>query len=286
MEKVNYQVNEKENIYFALKVVFAVIGYAAIFYVLDKILSVPNFMQVFPILFYIVLIILYLFLRMGLLVGYLKGNSIKVTPKQFPDIYNIANIQCRQLEMTRMPDIYILQSGGMLNAFAARFMGRNYVVLFSDIVEEAYSNDKHSLEFIIGHELGHVKRKHMTKSLLLFPAFILPLLNKAYSRACEYTCDNIGAALSPKGAQSGLLILASGKGIWKMVNTKAYIEQDENEYGFWSWFAEKVSTHPKLTRRIARFQNVPAQKVHIKVDPVVMPVKEIVTDHSNYIPKL
>ena len=126
----------------------------------------------------------------------------------------------------------------------------------------------------------------MTKSLLLFPAFILPLLNKAYSRACEYTCDNIGAALSPKGVQSGLLILASGRGIWKMVNTRAYVEQDENEYGFWSWFAEKVSTHPKLTRRLLRFQNVSYQNPVIKAEPVKTDVKEVVIDHSNYLPKV
>lgn len=286
MEKVNYEVHEKEQIYFTIKVVFAIIGYALIFLVLKVLFSAPNIMAVVPLLFYIVLIILYLFFRMGLLVGYLKGNSIKVSPKQFPDIYTIAATHCRRLEMTSVPDIYILQNGGILNAFATRFIGRNYVVIYSDILEEAYENDKDSIEFIIGHELGHIKRKHITKSLLLFPSFILPFLNQAYSRACEYTCDNIGTALSPKGVQSGLLILASGKKIWKMVNTKAYIEQDANEYGFWSWLAEKVSTHPKLTRRLMRFQNIQAQQTsYTKQEPIKIEVKEIRSDHSNYIPK-
>jgi len=48
-----------------------------------------------------------------------------------------------------LPDIYIVQSGGLLNAFATRFFGRHFVVLYSDIVEMIEDNQEKDLSFII-----------------------------------------------------------------------------------------------------------------------------------------
>ncbi len=253
---VEYEVNEKEKFYFILKVIAALVGYALIYWVIELAFSnARTFGAIVPLLFYIVLIVLYLFFRMGILTGFLLGNAIKVSEVQFPNIHEIVVRQSELLGITNLPQVYILQHGGILNAFAMRFVGANYVVLYADIVEEALAEDINALKFIIGHELGHIKRNHMVKSVWLFPAFIIPFLNSAYSRACEFTCDNIGYALCAKGARPGLLILASGKTIWKQVNQQAFIEQEiYGGGGFWFWFAEKVSTHPHLTKRIGRFE--------------------------------
>ena len=95
----------------------------------------------------------------------------------------------------------------------------------------AYEKDKNLLEFIIGHELGHIKRKHLIKKLILFPSFIIPFLGSAYSRACEYTCDNIGYALAPQGAKNGLLLLVSGKNLFlHPVNNIKYEKTDPGHY--------------------------------------------------------
>jgi Zn-dependent protease with chaperone function len=139
------------------------------------------------------------------------------------------------------------------------------------------------VEFIIGHELGHIKRKHVTKRLWLFPAFIIPFLNKAYSRACEYTCDNIGAALSPKGAREGLLLLASGKKLRGKVNTEAYADQLNTEFGFWFWFSEKVSSHPHLTKRIQHFKG--KEKVTTEAKKEAVLIERPASDHSAFLPK-
>jgi Zn-dependent protease with chaperone function len=280
MEKINYKVESKEKIYFAFKVIFGFTGYFLIYFLLNKALSSKQYLTILPLLIYALIIGLFLLLRIGLLIGYLKGNSIKVTGRQFRDIYEIALKQSDLLGIEKVPDIYILQNGGFLNAFATRFLGNNYVIIYSDILEEAYENNKDTVEFIIGHELGHIKRKHMTKSLIFFPSIIIPFLNRSYSRACEYTCDNIGSVLNPKGAQSGLLILASGKRLWKKVDVEGFIEQETTEKGFWSWFAEKTSTHPKLTKRLLRFKNL-----NLTITEPVK-VEEIVSDHSAYLPKI
>jgi Zn-dependent protease with chaperone function len=280
---LNYQVHPKEGMYFSFKILASIFLYALLLIIL--ILGYTSeiyakFIDIFVV--YVLIIIILLVFRMGILVGYLKGNAIKVGEKQFPDIYEIANKQSQLLGLTKTPDIYILQAGGLLNAFATRFLGRNYIVIYSDILEEAYENNLQSVEFIIGHEFGHIKRKHLLKQILLFPSLIIPFLGSAYSRACEYTCDNIGAALSPKGVKSGLILLASGKKLYHHVNIDKFVEQKDTEAGFWSWIAEKISSHPKLTKRVAVFQSTEFSPAITETRRIV---KEFVTeDHNKYKP--
>ena len=217
-EQINYDVNPKEGLYFGLKLIISLAAYGLLAAFLSTGINAENSPAITVAISYAVIIGMALIFRMGILVGYLKGNAIKITENQFPDIYKIVAKQSEQLGLSKIPDVYILQAGGLLNAFATRFMGRNYVVIYSDIVEEAYENNLESVEFVIGHELGHIKRKHITKQLLLLPSIFIPFLNQAYSRACEYTCDNIGAALSPKGVLNGLILLSSGKRLYSKVN--------------------------------------------------------------------
>ena len=123
------------------------------------------------------------------------------------------------------------------------------------------------------------------------PSYLIPFLGSAYSRACEYTCDNIGYALCPSGVKSGLLVLASGKTIYKRVNLNEFTKQDRTEDGFWKWFAEKVASHPNLTKRLAVFAaakpsaNVAGREALIEeltIEPVVVAKEE---DHSRYLPQ-
>jgi Zn-dependent protease with chaperone function len=283
---INYSVHPKENLYFTLKVIFSLAIYAGLvgLYILLSSIPTEEKAGIYGLVVYAVLIILFLVIRFGVLIGHLKGNAIKVRKDQFPDLYRLVVSQAEALRMTRVPEVYILQSGGILNAFAARFIGRNYVVLYSEVVEAAYEQNPKILEFIVGHELGHIKRGHMMKRFWLWPSSLVPFLGAAYSRACEYTCDRIGFALSPEGATAGLLILASGRSIYKKVNVKAYIDQDYSEDGFWKWFAEKVSSHPNLTKRVAEFVRISPKAVLTEV-PVEKPEPPRVEDHSRYMPQ-
>jgi Zn-dependent protease with chaperone function len=255
MEKINYEIHPKENIYFSIRLVISIAIYALIGFMIAK--STTSRMggaEFFIIFFYAGLILLYLFVSLGLLVGYIKGNAVKITKNQFPEAYTILEMQSEKLGIDKVPSAYILQSGGVLNAFATKFIGRNYVVIYSEIFELAYEQGQDALEFVIGHELGHIKRNHITKSLYLLPSAIIPFLASAYSRACEYTCDNIGKALNHNGAKDGLLILAAGKTLYKKVNIQEYINEERQENSFWKWFSEKISSHPNLPKRVDRMK--------------------------------
>jgi Zn-dependent protease with chaperone function len=282
--KVNYKVNSSENLFFYFRLVLSLGLYLLLIKLILFTIQTddPKMVSMYFLFFYLGVFIIFLFFRFGILIGFLKGNAVKLNKSQFPDIYQMVVQQSDLLGLSSVPSVFILQSGGVLNAFATRFLGRNYIVLYSEIVEAAYEQDKDILAFIIGHELGHIKRNHMLKNLLLSPSWIIPFLGSAYSRACEYTCDNIGHALCSPGFRSGILLLASGKNIYKKVNIKEYLIQDTVEDGFWKWFAEKVSSHPNLTKRLAVFID-PKESAAFAEEVPVVEKKEV--DHTRYMPK-
>lgn len=250
MEKLVYKINPKENIYFTVKLLFSIAIYVLIAFAIYSLFTTSALISQFLVLIiYGVLIALYVFFATGIMIGHIKGNGVRITKNQFPEIYQILEKQCEQLDM-EVPPVYMMQHGGVLNAFATKFIGRNYVVIYSEIFDLAFEEGIDELSFVVAHELGHIKRNHISKRLWLFPSIIIPFLNSAYSRACEYTCDNIGNALSPSGSKLGLLILASGKTSYKKVNMDEYLNSSRNETGFWLWFSEKVSSHPNLPKRI------------------------------------
>lgn len=193
----------------------------------------------------------------GMLVGYLRGSAVRIDEHQFPDLHERLHAAGKQLGMTRIPEAYILQGDGLLNAFATHFFGRRYVVLYSDIVEPAYDQGPEVVDFIVAHELAHHRRGHVTKLLLLWPARLMPLLGKAYSRACEYTCDRIAVAAVPQAGPRGLALLAAGKRLYGQLDTRSYAEQSQRLGGFWTWAAELLSTHPHLSRRIRAIERAP-----------------------------
>ena len=136
--------------------------------------------------------LMYLFTQSAL-IAYLKGTAIRVSPRQFPDLHARVAACAARLGIVEAPDCYLLNGQGGFNAFAARFLGRHFVILFSDVVD-ALEDRPGAVDFYIGHELAHVKRGHLVWGPALLPASLLPLLGAAYRRACESTCDRHGAA--------------------------------------------------------------------------------------------
>jgi Zn-dependent protease with chaperone function len=237
----------KEKTYFAISLFFSVLIYAALIVSLIGIL-------------YIALFALIALLAQGLFVGMLRGNSIRVGPAQFPEVDRIAKELAAQMGIAPCPPVYVVQAGGMLNAFATRFLGRNFVAIYSDVLELAYAQGEAEVRFVVAHEMGHIKRKHLFWRPLLLPSLIVPFLAPAYYRACEYTCDRIGAHYSPTGAVSGLLVLGAGKHLYRKVNADVVALQPQEETGFWVWYAEKLEMHPYLPKRVRHTQQFLASR--------------------------
>jgi len=206
-------------------------------------------------IFYLMIFLFVSLFMHGIFIGRMRGNGIKLSDDQFPEVYDIAKKLSDEMGFSQVPDIYLIESGGIINAFATKFMSRDFIILYTELMELAYEKGEDALAFVICHELAHIKRKHLTRRGILLPANFIPFLSSAYSRACEYTCDSIAAYHVPQGAISGLLVLAAGKKLYKRVNAAAVCHQSKAEGGFWVWLSEILSTHPNLTKRITFIEN-------------------------------
>jgi Zn-dependent protease with chaperone function len=244
-------IHPKEKLYFGICVVVSI----AVYIILANIL-LSGGEAAGALLFYLIVGIVVGFLFHSLFLGHVRGNGVRVSDRQFPELNAMADEHSRRLGMSETPAVFVLQSGGVLNAFATRFLGRNFVILNSDVLALATQKGEKAVSFVLGHELGHVRRKHMTRRAFLYPAMLFPFLSGAYSRACEYTCDRFGNALEPEGGVDGLLVLAAGRDLYTQVNSTEYGRQRETESGFFVRFAEILSTHPNLTKRVAALDAV------------------------------
>lgn len=197
--------------------------------------------------------VVYLFVQ-STLIAHIKGHGVELSEAQFPDLH-AQFVECSErLQLKTLPQGYVLCGNGGLNAFATKFLGTQYVVLLSDVVD-AMAEHVDGVRFYIGHEMGHLRMKHLhVGHLLRLPVLWLPLLGAAYSRARESTCDRHGLACSssPTGAAQALAALAAGVHRWSQLDVAAYVRQTRHTSGFWMSFHELTAGYPWLTKRVAR----------------------------------
>lgn len=202
-------------------------------------------------LVYALLIGFFLWLAHGLLAAYLRAEAVRVSERQWPELYASFLEVCQRLGVTRPPGLYVLQAGGSLNAFATRHSGRDFVVVYSDFLE-AFGPQSPEIKFILGHELGHLKSGHIAKHVFLAPGLFFPLLGPAYRRSWEISCDRHGvfAAQDTAGALRAMLTLSGGKEKGRFLDAEAFASQYEEERGFFVSLHEVTSTYPTLSRRV------------------------------------
>src|SRR5262249_11765527 len=139
-----------------------------------------------------------------------RGNGVQVGPEQLPDLHRRLGEAARRLGLERIPELYVFQSHGVLNAFATKLLSRRFVILNSALADAC--QDSRQLDFVLGHEVGHLAAGHLAWNGFLLPFRFLPWFGAAYSRAREYTGDRCGLAVVEdlEPAMRGLVVLAAG----------------------------------------------------------------------------
>jgi Zn-dependent protease with chaperone function len=204
---------------------------------------------------YAVLLGGFFFMAHVMFVAHVRGSGVRVGPDQLPDLHARVHTIAGRIGLERVPEVYLMQAGGALNALAMRFLGRHIVVLFSDLLE-ACGDSQAAADMIIAHELGHVRAGHLRWHWFLLPSNLIPFLGMALSRAREYTCDRYGLAGSGdrEGALLGLTILAAGGSHARLVNRDALVRQQADLNTGWMRIGEWLSSHPPLARRLAALE--------------------------------
>lgn len=259
-EHYRVQQHPKEKTYYTIKLLFSIIVYVVLAGYVLYTASTSILSAVLLVISLAAIVFGFWLLRFvakGLFVGMIRGNSIRVTKDQYPDIYAIVEEQARSLKIEQMPEIYI--TCGHFNAFVTRFTRRDILMIYSEVVETSLRGSYDVLKYVTAHELCHIKQKHLSKRTLLMPSAIIPFLSLAYSRACEYTCDRTGFHFSPKGAIEGVLVMTVGKEIHSRFNVERHLDDMANNAGFWIWFSEKFLTHPHMYNRLLEIRRFSTQ---------------------------
>ena len=180
-----------------------------------------------------------------------RGSAVRLGPEQFPELHARVEELARRMGFRHMPDVYLKQQDGALNAFATRFLRLHMVVLLSDLLE-ACGDNLAARDMIIGHELGHIRAGHLRGRWLLMPASFVPFLGSALSRAREYTCDRYGCAAAGDrdAALLGLAILSAGGRYGPQVNRAALMRQRHDLRSAWMLIGEWLGSHPPLSKRL------------------------------------
>jgi Zn-dependent protease with chaperone function len=186
------------------------------------------------------------------MIAHVRGSGVRLSDDQFPDVFTRVQRLAADMGIRKLPDVYLIQAGGTLNAFATKFLGSNMIVLYTELLD-ACGDDTAARDMIIAHELGHIHAGHLRWRWLMAPSLIVPFLGTALSRAREYTCDRYGLAGAgdEDGALRGLTILAAGGKHAPRVNRLAFARQRADLQTGWMTIGEWLATHPPLAKRVA-----------------------------------
>ncbi len=190
----------------------------------------------------------------------LLGSTVKVGPTQFPSIYAIAR-HCAESLTVPIPNVYI-QNSPHPNAFTYGTEDESFIVVTSALVDHF---DEAELQFVIGHETGHIQNKHvvyitalriLTSGVGVFFAWIVQpalIALQQWTRRAEITCDRAGLLCCNdlEAASRSFLKLATGSHkLYPEMNLEAFLDQFEEGQNSFGRLSEAFASHPYLPKRI------------------------------------
>lgn len=182
-----------------------------------------------------------------------RTRAIKITENNFPEVYYSISEYSNKLGI-KTPEAFLIQQNGVMNAFSSFIIRKQYIEIDSDLFEIAYReyNDLESINFIIAHELAHIRYKHATflYNLSILFSSLVPIISSTASRAREYSCDRLAQKVTGNNGVEAMFCLLAGKHLYKRINVYDYIESSKDIKGFFVWCNNLVSSHPILPKRI------------------------------------
>jgi Zn-dependent protease with chaperone function len=255
MSRVNELRHPKETGYFTVIAIFSGLIWFSLIPLL--ILAAAAAMFAFPLILF------------GLFISWLSslyfkavvfGYSVKVSDKQYPEIYERATQLAQEMGVNPIPEIFIVSSDGVVNALAYRTLSTKYIFLYSSLVDLLMiKGHKKELDFVLAHELGHYAAGHNSrlKSFFLMPGKVIPFVGAAYSRACELTADRIGhyTVNDVQVSTRALTSIALGSAaLLETVSIDAFKRQESQIPELMGFIHKIYSTHPRTTRRVIEIE--------------------------------
>jgi hypothetical protein len=181
----------------------------------------------------------------------IRGNSVRLSEKQFPEVYEILKDHCRRLGMTDVPDLFLTAGG--IAPFSVTYSSwrENYIVLHQVLFDIVESKSIDVVKFTLAHELGAIRLNQTAvwNEMLLTYVSAIKWFRYPLERARTYSRDRYGAALSPTGFR-GLLINAVGRRLMDDVDIQDYLAQALKYRGFWAGINAFFEPKPQVFSRL------------------------------------
>lgn len=197
------------------------------------------------------------------------GNSVKVSEKQLPELWNAHTGVSRILDMPEVYDVYVTQ--GVRGGAQAVGSGKPMIVVDAQLLQELGPGEQ---RVVVGHELGHILSDHvmyMTALNILLSVgdgmpFFLGVPFRAvravlleWYRAAELSCDRAAtlAVRDPRIVCRTLMVTAGGMPADRL-DLDAFMAQ-AMEYEAWDdpsdrvrrFFQEIGQSHTYAVRRVS-----------------------------------
>ena len=184
--------------------------------------------------------------------------GIRVTEKNFPEIYAKVKEFSKLLGFKKEPEVYVEQMNGAINAYASWVPGKYYVHLNAEVIELLYleHKDLDTISFIMGHEFGHLYYRHMYLPLNFFANMggVIPFVGQYFlgpllQRAREYSVDRVAQVLTDgKCGAETMMFLSAGRHVYKYVDAEDYMDYVNKDKNFVEKFARfvtnMIASHP------------------------------------------
>ncbi len=184
------------------------------------------------------------------------GTLVRVSPRQFPELYELATKAAERLSTPPVP-VFVKRQSEM-NIYTVGLWQRPIIVLTSSLVDQM---EPANLQFFIGREIGHVAAGHIFLRTLLKPLgadvpIIGKLLNSVvfgdWINRTEFTADRAGliACRSLTTAVSTMLKFGVGIRLYEKLDIAEFLEQINDVRNVRGHLTEIVAEQPYLTQRI------------------------------------
>lgn len=228
--------------------------------------------------------------------AHLRAGGVRVSREQYPEIDAMAENFAGRMGIAR-PEIFVVQQT-LWNAFAARLVGSDVVVLYSGAIDALLiGGHPEDIGFLLGHELGHHAAGHLRfRHTILRMALMVPFLPAYHRRLMELSCDRLALAavgdadIALRGALSmtvgttmaGRTSIAAARAQWDQVRREAGVTIST----LYSWYPHPLWRIDNLCRSAESFglsgpsADVlpPPQRASLTVAPAALPAPEHHTD--------
>ena len=184
------------------------------------------------------------------------GTLVRVSPRQFPELHDIAVMAAERLGGPPMP-VYVKRQSEM-NIYTLGLWQQPLIVLTSSLVDQMPLD---ALQFFIGREIGHIQAGHTWLRTLLKPLGAdIPIIGKLFNSVIfgdwmnrtEFTADRAGfiACRSLTTSVSTMLKFGVGIRLYEKLDIREFLEQINEVRNVRGHLTEIIAEQPYLVQRI------------------------------------